>query len=52
MRVGDDTPCHIVGVGSVQIRIHDGMTRTLTDVKHIPMMVRNLISLSTLDCDG
>ena len=52
MRVGNDQQCNIVGVGSVQIKTHDGMTRTLTGVKHIPSMARNLISLSTLDCDG
>jgi hypothetical protein len=28
------------------------MTHTLTDVRHIPGMARNLISLSTLDVDG
>ena len=52
MRVGNDNKCHIVGVGSVRIKTHDGMTRTLTGVKHIPSMARNLILLSTLDCDG
>uniref|UniRef100_A0ACD5WKD8 Uncharacterized protein n=1 Tax=Avena sativa TaxID=4498 RepID=A0ACD5WKD8_AVESA len=52
VRVGNDNPCHIVGVGSVKIRTHDGMTRTLSEVKHIPSMARNLISLSTMDVDG
>ena len=52
VRVGNDNKCHIVGVGSVQIKTHNGMTRTLTGVKHIPSMARNLISLSTLDYDG
>jgi 5'-3' exoribonuclease 2 len=52
VRVGNDNQCNIVGVCSVQIKTHDGMTRTLTGVKHIPSMARNLISLSTLDCDG
>jgi hypothetical protein len=52
VRVGDDTPCQIEGIGSVQIKTHDGMTRTLTGVKHIPTMARNLISLSTLDDEG
>jgi hypothetical protein len=33
VHVGDDTPCQIEGVGSVQINTHDGMTRTLTGVK-------------------
>jgi hypothetical protein len=52
VRVGNDNQCNIVGVCSVQIKTHDGMTRTLTGGKHIPSMARNLISLSTLDCDG
>jgi 5'-3' exoribonuclease 2 len=52
VHVGDDTPCQIEGIGSVQIKTHDGMTRTLAGVKHIPTMVRNLISLSTLDSEG
>ncbi|KAK1613221.1 hypothetical protein QYE76_036894 [Lolium multiflorum] len=52
VRVGNDNQCSIVGIGSVQIKTHDGMTHTLIGVKHIPSMARNLISLSTLDCDG
>uniref|UniRef100_A0ACD5ZUM4 Uncharacterized protein n=1 Tax=Avena sativa TaxID=4498 RepID=A0ACD5ZUM4_AVESA len=52
VRVENDNPCHIVGVGSVKIRTHDGVTRTLSEVKHIPSMARNLISLSTMDVDG
>jgi hypothetical protein len=36
VRVGDDTPCQIEGISSVQIKTHDGMTCTLTGVKHIP----------------
>jgi hypothetical protein len=51
VRVGNDNPCHIVGVGSVKIRTHDGVTRTLSEVKHIPSMARNLISLNTMDVD-
>ena len=50
VRMGDNNnPREIVGIGSVQIRTHDGMIRTLTYVRHIPGMARNLISLSTLD---
>ncbi len=52
VRMGDNIACEIVGIGSVQIRMHDGMIRTLTDVRHIPAMARNLISLSTLDLKG
>jgi hypothetical protein len=50
--MGDNTPCEVIGIGSVKIRIHDGVTHTLTDVRHVPTMFRNLISLSTLDNMG
>ncbi|CAD6236154.1 unnamed protein product [Miscanthus lutarioriparius] len=52
VRMGDNNPREIVGIGSVQIKMHDGMIRTLKDVRHIPGMARNLISLSTLDVEG
>jgi hypothetical protein len=48
VRMGDNTPCEVIGIGSVKIRTHDGMTHTLIDVRHVPTMFRNLISLSTL----
>ena len=50
--MGDDNPCEIVGIDSVQIKIHDGMIHTLKNVRHIPGMKRNLSSLSTLDKEG
>jgi hypothetical protein len=50
--MGDNTPCEAIGIESMKIRTRDGMTRTLTDVKHVPTMFRNLISLSTLDNMG
>jgi hypothetical protein len=49
VRMGDNTPCEVIDIGSVKIKTHDGMTRTLTDVRRVPTMFRNLISLSTLD---
>jgi 5'-3' exoribonuclease 2 len=52
VRMGGNIPCDIVGAGSVQIKAHDGMTRTLQNVRYIPGMSRNLISLSTLDVEG
>ena len=52
IKMGDDSPCQIIGIGSVQIKMHDGIIRTLTDVRHILDMRKNLISLSTLDGKG
>ena len=36
MRMGANNPHETVGIGSVQIMMHDGMIHTLTDVRHIP----------------
>jgi hypothetical protein len=52
VRLGDNSPRDIVGIGSIQIKMHDGIVRTLADVRHIPSMSKNLISLSTLDAKG
>lgn len=52
LRMGDNSPCTVVGMGTVQIKMFDGIVRTLTEVRHVPSMSRNLISLSTLDTKG
>jgi hypothetical protein len=52
VQMGDNTPCEVIVIESVKIRTHDGMAHTLTDVRHVPTMFRNLISLSTLDNMG
>ncbi|KAL0286682.1 UNVERIFIED_CONTAM: Retrovirus-related Pol polyprotein from transposon TNT 1-94 [Sesamum angustifolium] len=44
----DDRCCNIVGVCEVRIKMHDGTIRTLSDVRHIPDLKKNLISLGTL----
>jgi hypothetical protein len=50
--MGNDFSCKIVGVGSVWIKMHDGSVRTLTDVRNVPKLRKNLISLGVLDSDG
>ncbi|KAK4385200.1 Retrovirus-related Pol polyprotein from transposon TNT 1-94 [Sesamum angolense] len=46
--LGDDRCCNIVGVGDVRIKMYDGTVRTLSDIRHIPDLKKNLISLGTL----
>ena len=41
----------IVGIGAVRIRMH-GTVKTLKNVRHVPDLKRNLISLGTLDSLG
>ncbi|KAE8732732.1 hypothetical protein F3Y22_tig00001750pilonHSYRG00022 [Hibiscus syriacus] len=50
--LGDDRCCNIVGIGDVRIKMHDGSVRTLSGVRHIPDLKKNLISLGTLHNNG
>jgi transposase InsO family protein len=52
VRMSDNSPCTVVSMGTVQIKMFDGVVRTSTEVQHVPSMSRNLISLSTLDMKG
>ncbi|CAL1356411.1 unnamed protein product [Linum trigynum] len=44
--------CKVVGIGSIKVRTHDGSFCTVNDVRHVPRMTKNLISLSLLDSKG
>jgi hypothetical protein len=50
--MGNGIPCKIVGVGSIRIRMFDGIVRELTDVRYVPELKLNLISLGVLDSGG
>ena len=50
VRLGDNPSCKIVRVGSVKIKMFDGVIRTLTDVRHVPE--EKLFSLGVLDSCG
>ncbi|GJY33991.1 retrovirus-related pol polyprotein from transposon TNT 1-94 [Tanacetum coccineum] len=50
--MGNDSPCKVVGIGTIRIKMHDGVVKTLTDVRHVPDLKKNLISLGVLDSKG
>lgn len=50
--MGNNVSCRLVGIGTVRIKMHDGVIRTLAGVRHIPDLKRILLSLSTLDSNG
>jgi hypothetical protein len=50
--MGNDFSCKIVGVDSIKTKMHDGIVRTLENVRHVPEHRKNLISLEVLDYDG
>ena len=45
----NNAPCIIVRVGTIRIRMFDRTIKTLTDVRHVPELKQNLISLSAHD---
>ena len=48
----NNMPYKIIGIGSIKIRMHDGIVRTLSNVRHVSDLKKNLISLGTLDSNG
>ena len=44
IRLGNDDACKSLGVGTVRIRMHDGVIRTLTNVRYVPGLRKSLIS--------
>ncbi|KAH0656305.1 hypothetical protein KY285_031187 [Solanum tuberosum] len=50
--MGNNATCKIVGIGSIRVRCHDGIVRTITEVRHVLDLKKNLISLGTLDKQG
>ena len=50
--LADNQPCKIAGISSISLKNHDGSTRVLTDVRYIPKLEKNLISLGTLESKG
>ncbi|RVX00023.1 Retrovirus-related Pol polyprotein from transposon TNT 1-94 [Vitis vinifera] len=50
--LGNNKHCKILGTGTVRIKHYDGIERVLEDVRYIPELKRNLISLGMLDKSG
>ncbi|KAG8501536.1 hypothetical protein CXB51_004015 [Gossypium anomalum] len=48
----NNTSCKIASVGTIKVKMLYGVVRTLSDVRHVPKLKINLISLSTLDLKG
>jgi len=50
--MGDDHPCNVEGIGTVRIKMVDGIVRELKEVRYAPQLKRNLISVGTLKTLG
>ena len=47
--MGNDAQCNVAGIGILR---HDGIVRTLSNVRQNPDLKHNLISLGTLETNG
>ena len=47
--MGDDHPCNVEGMGTVHIKMFDGIVRELKEVRYVPQLKRNLISVGALE---
>ena len=50
--MGNNTHSNVTRIGTIKIKTHDGVVRTLSNVRHVPDLKRNLISLGTLGFKG
>ena len=46
--MGNDPSCKVVGIGNIRVKIFDGVIRMLCDIRPVPELRKNLISLGTL----
>ena len=50
--MGNNNACNIAGIGSVTMKLKDETVNLLRNVRHVPHLKRNLISLGMLDSLG
>ncbi|KAL9257688.1 Retrovirus-related Pol polyprotein from transposon TNT 1-94-like protein [Drosera capensis] len=50
--IANDTICKVVWLGTVKVKMFDGVVRTLGDTRYIPDLRKNLISVGTLNTVG
>ncbi|KAH9764272.1 hypothetical protein KPL70_001465 [Citrus sinensis] len=50
--LGNNLTCKVAGIGTVSLKLHNGVTRDLHQVRFVPELKRNLISLGMVDQSG
>ena len=50
--MGNNIACKTVGIGCIRMKIFDRQVQTLKDVRYIPNLRKNLLSLRTLKAQG
>ncbi|KAH0645930.1 hypothetical protein KY284_033814 [Solanum tuberosum] len=52
IHTANNNPLTAYGVGSIRLRNHDRLTRTLIDVRYVPNLKKNLIFVGSLESKG
>ena len=52
MTFGDGHACQIEGIDMVHIKLFDGMISELKDVRYVPQLKKNLITIGALEAQG
>ncbi|KAK1427083.1 hypothetical protein QVD17_15766 [Tagetes erecta] len=52
VQLGDDRPCTVKGIGSITLKLNNGVEFKLENVRYIPELKRNLISLGSFESQG
>ncbi|KAH9779099.1 Integrase catalytic domain-containing protein [Citrus sinensis] len=50
--MGNDQPCRTMGIGTIRLKMFDGMIRELKEVRFVPALKKNLISVGALEAKG
>ena len=50
--MGNDAVCKAVGINNIRIRMLDGQVRTFTNVRNVPDLKKNLLSLGASESRG
>ncbi|KAH9670687.1 retrovirus-related pol polyprotein from transposon TNT 1-94-like protein [Citrus sinensis] len=50
--MGNDQPCRTMGIGIIRLKMFDGMVRELKEVRFVPALKKNLISVGALEAKG
>ncbi|KAH9668753.1 retrovirus-related pol polyprotein from transposon TNT 1-94-like protein [Citrus sinensis] len=50
--MGNNQPCRTMRIGTIQLKMFDGMVRELKEVRFVPEIKKNLISVGALEAKG
>ncbi|GFS31987.1 SNF7 family protein [Actinidia rufa] len=50
--MGNGNACKMMGIGTIRLKMYNGTIKVLTDVRYVPDLKKNLISLGDFDSEG